>query len=55
MDLKKYNYIYYLIRNVSDQIKPGRGGRTKYKNDYYLHPMSFKICLIVKFWVIPKK
>ena len=37
-----------------DQIKPGRGGGTKYKNDYYLHPMSFKICLIVKIWELPK-
>ena len=32
----------YLIRNVADQVSSG----TKYKNEYYLHPRAFKICLM---------
>ena len=32
----------YLLRNVAQQVLSG----TKYKNEYYLHPRSFKICLM---------
>ena len=32
----------YLLRKVSEQLSSG----TKYKNEYYLHPKAFKICLI---------
>jgi hypothetical protein len=32
----------YLLRNVADQLSSG----TKYKNEYYLHPRAFKICLM---------
>jgi len=44
--LNQYKYELhndYLIRNVSDQVKSG----TKYKNEYYLHPDSFKLCLMI--------
>ena len=32
----------YLLRNVAQQLSSG----TKYKNEYYLHPRAFKICLM---------
>ena len=32
----------YLIQNVLDQLSSG----TKYKNEYYLHPRAFKMCLM---------
>ena len=32
----------YLLRNVAHQHQTG----TKYKNEYYLHPRAFKICLM---------
>jgi len=32
----------YLLRKVSEQLSSG----TKYKNEYYLHPRAFKICLM---------
>ena len=32
----------YLISNVREQLSSG----TKYKNEYYLHPRAFKICLM---------
>ena len=37
--IEKYDY---LICNVADQVSSG----TKYKNEYYLHPRAFKICLM---------
>ena len=38
--------IDYLLDNVVEQIKPGRGGGTKYKKEYTLHPRLFKLCLM---------
>ena len=32
----------YLLRNVAEQFSSG----TKYKNEYFLHPRAFKICLM---------
>ena len=43
--LEQYEFIEnedYLLRNVSEQLLSG----TKYKNEYYFHPESFKICLM---------
>ena len=41
--MKQYGFIInkdYLLRNVPVQLSSG----TKYKNEYYLHPDTFKIC-----------
>jgi len=43
--LEQNNFIEneeYLVRNVPEQLSSG----TKYKNEYYLHPEAFKICLM---------
>lgn len=32
----------YLLGNVSEQFSSG----VKYKNEYYLHPRAFKLCLM---------
>ena len=36
----------YLLSEVGQQIKPGRGGGTKYAKEYTLHPRLFKLCLM---------
>ena len=41
--MEQYSFIIdkdYLIGNVAEQLSSG----TKYKNEYYLHPDTFKIC-----------
>ena len=36
----------YLLLNVQQQIKPGRGGGVKHTKEYTLHPRLFKLCLM---------
>ena len=38
--------IDYLLHNVVQQIKPGRGGGAKHTIEYTLHPRLFKLCLM---------
>ena len=35
----------YMLRKVAEQLSSG----TKYKNEYYLHPDTFNICLMRSF------